>query len=142
MLTASLSEMSGIDRCRTGIIVEFLGLIIVYNNWTFRFIFIIIIRPYTQTVARVQERTLQPKQLSIEYFFFFLSSHYTTPVQCWAQDLAWVLNSSRYSWVQRCGRMGQTSRCFVVCSSPCSHCIGYRPVLSRGSRYRTTVSTL
>ena len=27
------------------------------------------------------------------------------------------LNSSRSSWVHGCGRMGQTSRCFMVCSS-------------------------
>ena len=76
---------------------------------------------------------------------FFFSSHYTTPAQCWAQDLARGLNSSRSSWVQGCGRMGQTSRCFIVCSSPHSHvvcpsslnphfCIRnlHRPVLVRG----------
>ena len=55
--------------------------------------------------------------------FFFFSSHYTTPAQCWAQDLARGLNSSRSSWVQGCGRMGQTSRCFMVCSSPHSHVV-------------------
>ena len=54
---------------------------------------------------------------------FFFSSHYTTPAQCWAQDLARGLNSSRSSWVQGCGRMGQTSRCFMVCSSPHSHIV-------------------
>ena len=54
---------------------------------------------------------------------FFFSSHYTTPAQCWAQDLARGLNSSRSSWVQGCGRMGQTSRCFMVCSSPHSHVV-------------------
>ena len=54
---------------------------------------------------------------------FFFSSHYTTPAQCWAQDLARWLNSSRSSWVQGCGRMGQTSRCFMVCSSPHSHVV-------------------
>ena len=52
-----------------------------------------------------------------------LSSHYTTPAQCWAQDLARGLNSSRSSWVHGCGRMGQTSRCFMVCSSPHSHVV-------------------
>ena len=31
------------------------------------------------------------------------------------------LNSSRSSWVHGCGSMGQTSRCFIVCSSPHSH---------------------
>ena len=55
--------------------------------------------------------------------FFFFSSHYTTPIQCWAQDLARGLYSFRYSWVQGCGRMGQTSRCFIVCSSPHSHVV-------------------
>ena len=53
----------------------------------------------------------------------FFSSRYTTPAPCWAQDLARGLNSSRSSWVQGCGRMGQTSRCFVVCSSPHSHVV-------------------
>ena len=53
----------------------------------------------------------------------FFSSHYTTPAQCWAQDLARGLNSSRSSWVHGCGRMGQTSRCFMVCSSPHSHVV-------------------
>ena len=48
---------------------------------------------------------------------FFFSS----PAQCWAQDLARGLNSSRSSWVHGCGRMGQTSRCFMVCSFPHSH---------------------
>ena len=33
------------------------------------------------------------------------------------------LNSSRSSWVHGCGRMGQTSRCFIVCSSPHSHVV-------------------
>ena len=55
--------------------------------------------------------------------FFFFSSHYTTPAQCWAQDLARGLNSSRSSWVHGCGRMGQTSRCFMVCSFPHSHVV-------------------
>ena len=31
------------------------------------------------------------------------------------------LKSARSSSVQGCGRMGQTSRCFMVCSSPHSH---------------------
>ena len=54
---------------------------------------------------------------------FFFSSHYTTPAQCWVQDLARVLYSSRSSWEQGCGGMGQTSRCFIVCSSPHSHVV-------------------
>ena len=54
---------------------------------------------------------------------FFFSSHYTTPAQCWAQDLAQGLNSSRSSWVHGCGRIGQTSRCFMFCSSPHSHVV-------------------
>ena len=54
---------------------------------------------------------------------FFVSSHYTTPAQCWVQDLARGLNSSRSSSVHGCGRMGQTSRCFIVCSSPHSHAV-------------------
>ena len=33
------------------------------------------------------------------------------------------LNSSSSSWVQGCGRMGQTSRCFMICSSPHSHVV-------------------
>ena len=33
------------------------------------------------------------------------------------------LNSSRSSWAQCCGGMGQTSRCFIVCSSPHSHVV-------------------
>ena len=56
-------------------------------------------------------------------WFFFFSSHYTTPAQCWAQDLARGLNSSRSSWVHGCGRVGQTSRCFMVCSFPHSHVV-------------------
>ena len=60
--------------------------------------------------------------MCLQYTIFF-SSHYTTPAQCWAQDLARGLNSSRSSWVQGCGRMGQTSRCFMVCSSPHSHIV-------------------
>ena len=48
---------------------------------------------------------------------------YTTPAQCWVQDLARGLNSSRSSWVQCCGRLGHTSRCFIVCSSPHSHVV-------------------
>ena len=32
-------------------------------------------------------------------------------------------NSSRSSWVHGCGRMGQTGRCFIVCSSPHSHVV-------------------
>ena len=56
-------------------------------------------------------------------WFFFFSSHYTTPAQCWAQDLARGLNSSRSSWVQGCDRMGQTSGRFIVCSSPHSHVV-------------------
>ena len=55
------------------------------------------------------------------FSIFFFSSHYTTPAQCWAQDLARGLNSSRSSWIHGCGRIGQTSRCFIVCSSPHSH---------------------
>ena len=51
--------------------------------------------------------------------FFFFWSHYTTPAQCWAQDLARGLNSSMSSWVHGCGRMGQTS----MCSSPHSHVV-------------------
>ena len=31
-----------------------------------------------------------------------LESLYTTPAQCWAQDLARGLNSSRSSWLQGC----------------------------------------
>ena len=41
--------------------------------------------------------------IGVVYCFFFFSSHYTTPAQCWAQDLARGLNSSRSSWVQGCG---------------------------------------
>ena len=33
------------------------------------------------------------------------------------------LKSSRSSWVHGCGSMGQTSRCFIVCSSPHSHVV-------------------
>ena len=58
-----------------------------------------------------------------------LSSHYTTPTNCWVQDLARLLNSSRSSWVQGCGRMGQTSRCFIVCSFP------HSPVVCSSSLY-------
>ena len=54
---------------------------------------------------------------------FFFSSHYTSLAQYWAQDLARGLNSSRSSWVHGCGRMEQTSRCFVFCSSPHSHVV-------------------
>ena len=44
----------------------------------------------------------------------FFSSHYTTPAECWAQDLARGLNSSSSSWVHGCARMGQTSECNVT----------------------------
>ena len=63
----------------------------------------------------ISHRGLQLYTTGIFFFFLFFSSHYTTPAQCWAQDLARGLNSSRSSWVQGCGRMGQTSRCFIVC---------------------------
>ena len=33
------------------------------------------------------------------------------------------LTSSRSSWVQGCGRIGHTSKCFIVCSSPHSHVV-------------------
>ena len=59
----------------------------------------------------------------------FFSSHYTTPAQCWAQDLARGLNSSRSSsGLHGCGRTGQTSRCFMVCSSPHSHVVCPSPL--------------
>ena len=58
--------------------------------------------------------------INIWLWSFFFSSHYTTPAQYWAQDLARGLNSS---WVHVCGRMGQISRCFIVCSSPHSHVV-------------------
>ena len=41
-----------------------------------------------------------------------------TPAQCWAQDLARGLNSSRSSWVHGCGSM-----CFMGCSSPHWHVV-------------------
>ena len=72
--------------------------------------------------AQVNERRIT-FNIGIHTQVFFFSSHYTTPAQCWAQDLARGLNSSRSSWVQGCGRMGQTSRCFMVCSSPHSHVV-------------------
>ena len=70
-------------------------------------------------VCKVYTQTSSP----LTFDFFFFSSHYTTPAQCWAQDLARGLTSSRSSWVHGCGRMGQTSRCFIVCSSPHSHVV-------------------
>ncbi len=33
------------------------------------------------------------------------------------------MNPSRSTWVQGCGRMGQISMCFIVCSSPHSHAV-------------------
>ena len=51
------------------------------------------------------------------------SGLYTIPDHSWAQDLARRLNSSRSSWVHGCGRMGHTSRCCIVCSSPHSHVV-------------------
>ena len=54
---------------------------------------------------------------------YFFSSHYTTPAQRWAHDLARGLHSSRSSLVHGCGRMGQTNRCFIVCTSPHSHVV-------------------
>ena len=57
-------------------------------------------------------------ELDCLHFFY---AHVDLP--CWAQDLARGLNSSRSSWLHGCGRMGQTSRCFMVCSSPHSHVV-------------------
>ena len=57
------------------------------------------------------------------YITIFVSSHYTTLAQCWPQDLARGLNSSMSSCVHGCGRMGQTSRCFIFCSSLHSHVV-------------------
>ena len=53
----------------------------------------------------------------------FFSNHCTTPAQCWTHDLARGLNSSRFSWVQGSGRLGQTGRCSIVCSSPHLHTV-------------------
>ena len=63
------------------------------------------------------------RKSTFSFNHFFFSSNYTSPAQCWAQDLARGLNSSRSSWVHGCGRMGQTSRRFIVCSSPHSHVV-------------------
>ena len=52
---------------------------------------------------------------------FLFSSHYTIPAQCWVHYIARGLNSSRSSWVHSCGRIGKSSRCFIVCSSPDAH---------------------
>ena len=64
-------------------------------------------------VCTKQQASTVPPQHAVRIFF---SSHYTTPAQCWAQDLVRGLNSSRSSWVglHGCGRMWQTSRCSVA----------------------------
>ena len=56
-------------------------------------------------------------------FGFFVTSHYTTPGSrsMLGAGSSSGLNSSRSSWTPGCGRMGQTNRCFIVCSSPHSH---------------------
>ena len=54
---------------------------------------------------------------------FFFSSHYTTPAQCWAQDLALGLTLPRLHGNTVVAGWGQNSRCFMVCSSPHSHVV-------------------
>ena len=51
-------------------------------------------------------------------FFFFFSSRYTSPVQCWTHALAWSFRASKSSKVHGSGRRGQIRRCSIVCSSP------------------------
>ena len=45
------------------------------------------------------------------------------PTSTGRNDLARGFNSSRHSWVHSRGRMGQTSKCVIVCSSPHSHVV-------------------
>ena len=82
----------------------------------------LIVPPSNEPVLRCPVLDVQySSKQGIHHFFF--SSRYTTPAQCWAQNLAWSLNSSKSSWVQGCGRMGQTSKRFIVCPSPHSHVV-------------------
>ena len=64
---------------------------------------------YLQLVPSTQRHSL----------LLFESPHDSRPMQ----DLARGLNSSRSSWVHGCGRIGQISRCFMVCSSPHLHVV-------------------
>ena len=73
------------------------------------------------------------------------SSRVTTRLPPNAGRRIWLgLNTARSSWVQGCDRVGQTSRCFIVCSSPHSDAVRpsslnphfcirdlHRPVLTR-----------
>ena len=56
------------------------------------------------------------------YLLLFESLHDSRPMLS-AGSCSRVELSSRSSWVHGCGSMGQTSRCFVVCSSPHSHVV-------------------
>ena len=81
-------------------------------------------RTHARTHAHTHTHTHRKHRWqTLARYFFFFSCHYTTRAQCWVQDLARGLNSFRSSWVQGCGRMGQTCRCFIVCSSPHLHIV-------------------
>ena len=56
------------------------------------------------------------------YILLIESLHDSRPL-LGAGSCARVELSSRSSWVHGCGSMGQTSRCFIVCSSPHSHVV-------------------
>ena len=86
--------------------------------------------PHHRNVRSVQWRAHEGVDVSASAYTNFFSSHYMTPSQCWAHDLARRLNSSRSSWVHGCGRMGQTSRCFIVCSVQTElYILELRPIL-------------
>ena len=56
--------------------------------------------------------------LSLKCDFFFFSSRYTSPVQCWTHALPWSFRASKSCKVHGSGRRGQIRRCSIVCSSP------------------------
>ena len=64
------------------------------------------------------KKQLAWKQYKCRDRFFFFSSRYTSPVQCWTHALAWSFRASKSSKVHGSGRRGQIRRCSIVCSSP------------------------
>ena len=87
-------------------------------------------------------------QTSAFFFFNFTKYVHICPVDCFLillllESLHYFrpmlgagsssgMNSSRSSWVRGCGRMGQTSMCFIVCSSPHSHAVHHFTISALG----------
>ena len=77
-------------------------------------------KAYTAHFWCVIEQLYFRVPLVLMYFFF--SRPYTTPTQCWAHDLdrGWTAGSF---WVQGSGRLRQTRRWCIICSSPQSQTV-------------------